>query len=1214
MAPIAAKLTLVPYLQAWDAAAETLTVNVLVIPIDDPRRNLTDRWTGPAVPASRPFDGASLVLEPHLSGDASLLPTVADIPGSGGSLALPTPPNQRAVFDELERQFDLSEDPVVLEQKASQTVYKYLPKSYRRSFAFVAPKTPLAVTDDSYHCDLKCPPSARRPQTRTTTLSWGDALAALLRVPAMARAAGILHTVTLSVPGLYGDGGWLFFSLAKTSDFWQQADQAPAFQRRYATRVPSLKRGTDRPVFTPVLFPVAADAAAAAAFGSLDTVFGEARQFDDGFAKVVHARQPLKNNLVDDDETQDVARQVDGGIQLGWDDEDVVESLNRAVGLYPDGSAPPDAPTGVGGYRVDVRTAGTADWASLCRIESASFKVGGIDVGAIEGELGVEIYPNKIKDRFWLPAYYTRWLGHSLVAETPDRRLLLGRFNDTPSRYRAVEGPVPPLRYGQHYEFRVRLADTTGGSPSWTESPVNPGQAPIADWHFRRAIPPRKVLVTPVAPAPGQPPTQYRISRPGIGYPEAVFAGAVDAERRLTAISRRNIARAAAGQMSEQVEVADPDAGLLEVTVYVRAPRFDPLGDASGWQILYRTHRAFQGLAADGTAPTLDLSLDWVDCARLSDVAWEVPTQPAGTVTGKVPVPTEREVRVEVRAVGAENLRYWMPGPYRRGTPTDLEAAPYLVPARAEAPVFAAHDPVQAIASVYLQPDPASDAPTRSRVLQSRAGPVLSKRLAAAVGLVEEEGTIFGPEGERLVFGCAGLKHHLPPDASSLALTAQDELPHQWISVLRLRLDRDWTWIGLATPSFKISRKVTLIGGSTISTKSLGTVTVAHTVNGQSVRGTPNRESTELVFVDGMLPQLEAGLPYVTKVEYTIMAVLADGRSESVTLPTVLPVTTPPRQLPKIAAVGHAFSDYVVSGPDYAETETRRRMLWVEFAEAPVDLRDTLFVRVLAQSPDPMLMPATEPVSDPPGYEDPALDPEMVRIVRPEQPDDFAGLSAMQRLIPAADDQTRRFYLLPLPPNMTPTSKELFGFFTYEFRVGHDRSPPNASFWSTAQGRYGPAMVLEGVQHPAPPLLCKADRQDDQIEAFAPFAEPVHEGRARMPLRPNTQLWVALYARVMQADGSTRRPIQLDARRANLIDRPGKKAAPPTGAVRWPVPEVKDLLDVYGLPEDTPLSALAIEVLPEPNGRFADPLGGDLSQVRILRTSPLVEVASDCCS
>lgn len=1214
MAAHPAKLTVVPYLQAWDETNRRLTVNVLVMPVDDPRQPLSDGWAGAPVPAAPAFQGADILLEPHFSNDPGRIPNRADVPGTGDDFALTMPADQGSIFDEFADRFDLSEPHIVVEQSAAATLRKYLPKSYRGAFAFVAPRTPLAVLDDSYHCALHCPGNAIPAGTAVSkSISWGDAFGMILRQPPVARAAGLVHTITLDVGDRFENGGWLFFSLFADSDFRPQFDADRTFVRVYATRVPALEAGTARPVFTPVLFPVAENAAATAALGSFDSVFGETQRFDDGFAKVVHARQPLKNDLADDDdETPDQPPVVDAGIQLAWDDEDVAEGLNRAVGLYPDGSAPAQAPSGAAGYRVDVRRQGDGDWTSLCRIAAPAFRVGDTDLDPFETELTVEVHPSKLDGQFWLPAYFTRWQGASLVAEPQDRGLLLGRYDAEAELYEPLDTGAVPLRYGARYDFRVRLADATGGGPAWTDSPVNAGEAPAAAWHFRRAVPPEPVGIEAIAPSVGAPPTAYRITRPGIGFPQAEFAGAVNAEARLAAIARANLDSGADAETATPISVPDPDADFVEITVMVQPPRFDPENDSKGWRPLYKTYRRFPPLTADGTGDPYDLTLDWTDCAQLDDVTWEVPGQPPGSVDGPVKVPTARDVRLVVRAAGRNDLTYWMTDAARHGQPTDLTPAPFHVPATGEPSLFAGNDPNTAIASVFLQPDPPREAPTLAAVLQKLASRVLPKRLASAVDLVEEDATLFGPPGDRMVFGCHGLKHHLPPDSSSLALTALGELPRQWLNMVRVSLDRDWTWRGLATPAFKIRRSIRLVPDGSTSTLSLGSVTLHHAVNRQAVRGTPDRSRTELAFVDAFVPPMKDGLPYELDVTYEITATLETGAEESFTVTNRLPVTTPPVQLPKVASVGHAFSPYTV-GPEYAATGARTRMLWVEFAEAPTDGRDTYFARVLASAPDPMLLPATEPVGDPPGYEDPALDPEAVRVIRPGQADDFAGLSAMQRLIPAADDPTGRFYLIPLPPNMANTAKELFGFFTYEFRVGHDRGTPASPFWSTAQGRFGPPLTLEGVQHPAPTLDCSVMRAPDHIEATATFAQPVHDGRDLGPTVPNTEIWITLYGRVMQADGSTMRPIQLDARRAAYEPPQIKTAAAPVGKAGWKIPEIKDLLRAWGLPETTPLSALAVELLPEPNGKFADPLGGDLSQVRILRTSPLTEVEGDCC-
>jgi len=65
---------------------------------------------------------------------------------------------------------------------------------------------------------------------------------------------------------------------------------------------------------------------------------------------------------------------------------------------------------------------------------------------------------------------------------------------------------------------------------------------------------------------------------------------------------------------------------------------------------------------------------------------------------------------------------------------------------------------------------------------------------------------------------------------------------------------------------------------------------------------------------------------------------------------------------------------------------------------------------------------------------------------------------------------------------------ELFGFFVYELRVGHQKN------WSTAQGRFGLPLRVAGVQHPAPPLLCLVSSQPTIVGVTAPYATPVFAG------------------------------------------------------------------------------------------------------------------------
>jgi hypothetical protein len=348
-------------------------------------------------------------------------------------------------------------------------------------------------------------------------------------------------------------------------------------------------------------------------------------------------------------------------------------------------------------------------------------------------------------------------------------------------------------------------------------------------------------------------------------------------------------------------------------------------------------------------------------------------------------------------------------------------------------------------------------------------------------------------------------------------------------------------------------------------------------------------------------------------VTYELRLRLEGGGSVGETIDTRLPVVTAPTQVPKVVSAGIALTPY---GRDatYASTASRIKRLWLEFDRPLADPRDAWFVKPLTRTPDPLLLPGAEPVADPQVVEGPALDAELVRVITPGQVQDLAGLSTMQRLEPSPTSD--RHFLVPLPPNTDPNSPELFSFFTYEIRVGHDRGPAADPLWCTAQGRFGEALVLEGVQHPAPELSCSVFVEPEgAIHVRAPYATPFVGLRRVLPTPPNTDLWVVLYAQVTQADASTMRNVQIDLRRLQVRRTHRIDGTPRVieGTERWTGLEVRAALQRAGLPEDAPLSALAIEVLPEPNGSFDDPLGGDLGQVRILRTSPLSAVARDCC-
>jgi len=301
---------------------------------------------------------------------------------------------------------------------------------------------------------------------------------------------------------------------------------------------------------------------------------------------------------------------------------------------------------------------------------------------------------------------------------------------------------------------------------------------------------------------------------------------------------------------------------------------------------------------------------------------------------------------------------------------------------------------------------------------------------------------------------------------------------------------------------------------------------------------------------------------------------------------------------------------------DYSSTEPRRRMVWVEFAGTPNDPMDLYFGRVLATAPDPVV---AFPNSPPAVIREAPLpiDPEPVRVILPGQPTDENGLNAMQRLIPTNPKGTR--FLIPLPPGLNPDSPELFGMFTYEFRPGHDEQR-----WSTARSRFGPPLRVPEIQHPAPALPCYVRRSKDFVELSAPYATVTHLGRDLAPPTPATEMWFLLYAQVREASGQSSRNVLL--RRA----RGESPKAPSDGSTRYSSADIdfdrtNILLRELGLATDSPMSVLAVELLPSPlviqpilvaigdrNNRYADPLGANLGQVRILRSSPLVPVPAIC--
>jgi hypothetical protein len=176
--------------------------------------------------------------------------------------------------------------------------------------------------------------------------------------------------------------------------------------------------------------------------------------------------------------------------------------------------------------------------------------------------------------------------------------------------------------------------------------------------------------------------------------------------------------------------------------------------------------------------------------------------------------------------------------------------------------------------------------------------------------------------------------------------------------------------------------------------------------------------------------------------------------------------------------------------------------------------------------------------------------------------------------------------------------------------VGHAR------VWSTAQGRYGRPIRLTGVQHPAPALACTADRNEEAVVMSAPYAEPVYDGRSLLPSQPHTELWGVLYTQVVQADGADHRNILLGERKLYRNRKDWSKfnqlhAATAYAVCSWSADEISASLDGMGMPDDAPLSVLAVELY-QNYQPVEQPLASDLGTERIYRVSRLQPVPAKC--
>lgn len=826
------------------------------------------------------------------------------------------------------------------------------------------------------------------------------------------------------------------------------------------------------------------------------------------------------------------------------------------------------------------------------------------------------------------------------------------------------------LRYGRNYEFRVRMQDLSGGTPALKSSPMHATPSDTTTCRFKRFISPNQPRIkemgnlgntdTPTAIS------ELHIQRPKLGYPAVVFTGKyTDPVQRLIDQAKLGL-KVDPGDLQKNAEhrvglgIADPDIDRLEICVEIASLKLDKLDSVSGTEDyvhLYTTQRNFPPvLSDDDFEATLEIPIIYKDVNVLHtggavDLAGDFDLPDDIDNLSELYLPTGRATRLTVRAVCEEkqsNTNYY--GfideenkllDNRYGETFQLLA---YSPSVNETGLLVKSPGVPILQGIYMQPDviTARDGKLTTLLLGAKSSTQQHNvlQLADKLDIAGSKLTLSAKKGERVVFGCSSrIRHTLAPDNSSLTFASKGDLINHWLCCISFEIDRDWMWDALKTRSFVILRTKTFSGDEqpVESDVVAGDIEMVRTASFESLHK-PQRNASRIIFIDAVEPKKEkAGsgaepdFPDTIELNYSIKVNFKTGhgqeQDEAEMLDLQLPITTAPAQVPKIVSAGIALSPYI-RNKKYSASEARRRHLWIEFAEPVKDPQDTYFARVLANAPDQLLSNNNPELLAAP--EEPALpiDPENIRVIPRGATNDLAGLQAMQPM--SRSTTSKCHYLLPLPPGLHAESDEMFGFFTYEFRLGHYRKPESEEMvWTTAQGRFGRRLRATGIQHPAPTLTCMPNRDRDKLWVTAPYAVAVHEGKNVTANPPRSELWALLYAQVTQADKKDYRNILLDdrqldwrvqvepkkhidilekyndeqlqllrsiayknfkyeintANQANLlklVDFSTKNEdATRYGTVVWSNNEVSQLLLHLGLPKDASLSVLVVETLPQ---------------------------------
>ncbi|RZJ91762.1 MAG: hypothetical protein EOO20_04175 [Chryseobacterium sp.] len=1309
-----------------------ITFHIVIIP-----RNIN-----PLLPLE---DALPAFADTKLSFSAMIINTLDGLPLSGNAIASSSLiienqiSSSREVWEAVKLQLEASEQVKVDDQESRSadqraehalskyknvSIRKYLPETYRASFNFVKPKTKFALTGDEYSCAIKNKNSEIRDlPTDRRVLSWGKVVAFCLRNPVLAEKAGLIYKASIAVkdPDLYENGGWIYTNFAADCPF------AGRDNMKYAARIPALKGVPDRQLFSAVQFPVSEIANNDAGY---DELLREAIIYDDGYAKIVHANQPVNQDLLSEKDKSNPPLK-DIGIRLGWDDEQIAIWYNRQMLKKEELSGREiNSPLGIFGYRVDVRESDESEWCSqnsLILRQTTALSGGRLPI-SMEGDLvepGMEIHPtshgDSENDGFWLPMYFSSWMGKPVTMADQDveeiSQLTFDQvkqpLNNDPSNtinlipkktfhpYMADPKHVVDLRYGRDYQFRVRLMDISGGGPTVSDKMLNGGEKPTARLHFKRHVGAGPIKVVNAE-------EQFNLSeagrvketnliqnfteitspvlkfkRPLLAYPAVIFTGKyADPIQRLKSILAD--LPLSGDPDSIVIGLADPDVKSFTVRVEAQSLIMDNALSQSGKESYVELYTRGYAFDANDLDREFELKIIYLD---IKHIDLGNPSLIPGE-EDEIVLPTARHLRLIITPIVDGTQSGYADAAIEKGKTVTLTC---YQPSMDESALLLPID--GGLKAVYLQPEDPIDVSKVKLVSDdisinfiNSSTPIELSRLAERFNLSAHQLTLSGEPGKRMQFGCSKLmRHSLAPDSSSLSFSSLSELFNHWIIGINYTLDRDWAWNALETESISVFRKWKKEADHSFCEEILaGTINVSQTV-AISALSDPQRSYSRLLFLDAFDPK-EAGSASPSEVILSYRLVVNFNKN---LLPVTfdaafgdqqihLPVTIIPAQIPKLISAGIALSEYVADAEKYASTEPRQRYLWLEMDSPPNDKQDTYFARVLSHAPDPYLCRINSELinyspNDPPIN----INEEKVRVIIPKMDNDFAGMGAMQEMIPAHDEKNEsHFYMLPLPPGLHAESDELFGFFSYEIRLGHRKET-----WSTAQGRYGRPLRVNGVQHPAPNLSCNAFRRkivpltrrghkvynsegkpekynipgvyteeiatkvSSEIIITAPFATAVLDGKNLTADPPQTSLWYMLYTQVKQADGNSFRNLLLSSGHMSFKRRPKpvsdignqqKEEGEKRGVAVLQLTDIQKRLKEMGLSPESSLSVLCVEMFPlqnnwqMENGRRSsythsgqmehsnakepvNPLTTGLGNYRIYRTSALVPISDVCC-